>query len=194
MSDTSLDSIFHYITINKIISRIQGPTNKLTRFYGLNPGGANVDSVGGDKFAWDIFDRTRGLATGRFRGSPAGTAKPQKVGHVQATTYRSFEVVNIDYEQLHRNRGIGQPLGSVDARGEKYLSKQIAHLAERFINTREAMVAWMFRGGFQLLKDGDDVFPWPPGNTPTGGFDVDFQHPASNQGNVGGIFGNDWDR
>ncbi len=187
----TLDELFHHITINRVISRLQGPSHKLTSFYGLNPGGPNTDDVGGDKFGWDIFDRTRNIATGRFRMTGPATAKPQSVGVVNATCYRMFEQTPIDGERIFRKRGIGQPLGSLDVQGERYLTKQIGHIGERFMNARELMIAWMFRGGFKLTQVGDGIIP--TALTGTGEVTIDFQHPASNRGNVGGIFSGDWD-
>lgn len=188
----TLDELFHYITINRIVSRLQGPTHKLTSYYGLAPGGPNVDDVGGEKFGWDLFDRTRNIATGRFRMTGPATAAPQKVGTVNATCYRMFEQTPIDGDRIFRKRGIGQPLGALDVRGERYLTKQIGHIGERFMNARELMVAWMFRGGFKLTQNGDSITPVPL--TGTGEVTIDYQHPAGNRGDVGGIFAaGNWD-
>lgn len=186
----SLDQLFHHITINRIVSQLQGPTHKLTSYYGMGPGGANTDDVGGEKFGWDLFDRTRNIATGRLRASGPATATAQKVGTVNATCYRMFEQTPLDYDRIYRKRGLGAPLGSFDTMGQKYLTKQISHIGEKFLNARETLIAWMFRGGFELQIDGDSVIPVPVG---TGAeISVDFKHPAANQGTVGGIFAGNW--
>lgn len=182
MSGT-IDQLFHHITINRIISRLLGPTHKLCSFYGTSPGGINTDDVGGEIFGWDLFDRTRMVAEGRLRATGPATTRPQKVGSVNATCYRMFEQSPIDYDRIYRKRGLGQPLGTFDVMGEKYLTKQIAYQAEKFMNAREALMAWMFRGGFELTIDGDSVLPLPPGSG--GEIVVDFKHPAENQGRVG---------
>lgn len=187
----TIDQLFHHITINRIVSQLLGPTHKMCQYYGCAPGGPNTDDVGGEKFGWDLFDRTRLIAPGRLRATGPATSAPQKVGSVNATCYRMFEQIPLDYDRIYRKRGLGEPLGTFDVMGEKYLTKQIAYQAEKFVNARECLIAWMFRGGFELDIVGDEVIPVPTG---TGApVTVDFQHPAGNKGTVGGIFAGDWD-
>ena len=190
MPVASIDDMFHYIMINRIVSRLQGPTHKLTQYYGLGPGGANTDDVGGSQFGWDLFDRTRRIAPNRARAAGPGTSRPQTVGNVTATCYRMFEQIPIDYERIYRKRGLGQPMGSFDTMGQNYLTKQIGFLGEQFMNAREIMIMWMFRGGFELQVKGDVAHPVPPGSG--GEIIIDFQHPPQNQGNVEGTFQGNW--
>ncbi len=190
MPISTIDDLFHFITINRIVSRIQGPTHRLMQFYGLGPGGPNVDDVGGEKFGWDLFDRTRRIVAGRARAAPPGQTHPQPVGNVTATCYRMFETVPIDYDRIYRRRGIGQPYGTFDVMGQRYLTRQIGHQAERFMNAREILIMWMFRGGFELNVVGDEVRPVPLGSG--GEISVNFQHPARNQDTVDGIFAGNW--
>lgn len=188
---STIDELFHYMTINRIVSRLQGPNHRLCQYYGLMPGGANTDDIGGEKFGWDLYDRTRQVATGRARGTGPAARAPNKIGSVNATVYRSFEQVPVDYDRIYRNRGLGESLGTFDVMGEKYLTKQIGTVSERFMNNRELLTALAFRGGFELEIKGDDMYPVPIG---TGGpITVDVQHPATNQGNVEGVFAGNWD-
>ncbi len=191
MPVSTIDDIFHYITINRIVSRLAGPSHRLMTTYGLGPGGANTDDVGGSIFAWDLFDLTRKIAPGRARASGPSSSSPQSVGNVTATCYRMFDQVPIDYDRIYRRRGLGESLGSLDVTAQKYLVKQVGHQAERFMNAREIIIMWMFRGGFELKVVGDEVQPVPPG---TGGeIVVDFRHPDSNEGDVEGVFAQDWE-
>lgn len=187
----TLDSLLHYKVINRIVSRLRGATYKMCRTYGCLPGGVNVDRVGGEIFAWDIFDNTRRVLPGRARGTGPATKKPQAIGHVDATAARFFEQISLDYDKIFRNRTLGGPMGSVDTMGQRYLARQIQYQAQKAANTREAMLAYMFKGGYELNIVGDDVEILPMGSG--GQITVNFQHPASNQGNVGGIFAGDWD-
>ena len=187
----TIDELFHHITINRIVSELQGPSHRLCSYYGMKQGGPNTDDAGGSQFAWDLFNRTRLVPTGRLRGAGPSTAQAQKVGNVTATCYRSFQQIPLDYDKIYRNRGLGQSLGTFDTMAERYLAKQMTYQAEQFMNMRELLVMWMFRGGFELTIDGDNVLPVPTGSS--GEITVDFNHPAANQGTVGGIFGGDWE-
>ena len=57
-------------TIQKAISQLDLPGTSLQNLFGWGLGGSNVARQGGRNFAYDIFNVTRRVATGRV---PAGT-------------------------------------------------------------------------------------------------------------------------
>ena len=182
MADTaeiSFDELTSSTTIRRVVSQIKQPNNRFQKFYGMGIGGAHVTSPGGEQLGWDIFNNTRTIARGRTRASGPGTTHGQRIGHVSAQSYRAHDKIHIEQSRLFRRRPLGQNWGNVDQRGQSYLTRQEAFMAQRYANNREFMISRMFRGGFGVLQDGDDLIPVEK----TGGtFDVDFQVPAGNLG------------
>lgn len=173
----ALHQLLGSMTVTRAISRIKTPMSRLQTWMGMQPGGpANVDQ-GGDKFAYDIFDKTRAIATGRPPGTGPATRAPQKIGHVTVSAYRAHEQVLIQESQIFRTRPLGGQWGDVDIRGQRYVTRQEGYLAQLFKNHREFMVSRMLRGGFDILIKGDDWIPVDSGGT----FSVSYQIPAGNK-------------
>lgn len=187
----TIEDLFSHVVIDRVISRLRGADHRMGAFYNMLPGMSAVDEFPGRKFAWDVFDNTRVIAQGRTPGSAAANVALQPVGTVLATAYRMYEQTTLDYERVFRNRGLGAPLGSVDARGERYIAKQMTHKLRRFNNAREFMIVRMFAdGSFKLDVQGNDVIAKATGAGATGGeVLIDFQFPASNKLDVGASFG-----
>jgi len=173
----SLNQLLSAPVVTRVISTIRTPQSKLQEFLGFQPGGANRNPVGGHYHGWDIFDKTRTIATGRPPGTGPATIAPQIIGHVHATLYRAHEKIRLLDERIFRIRPLGRGYDSVDIAGQQYITSQEAHLAQRFRNSREFMVTRMLRGTFQLKQSGDDWIPVDSGGT----FTVDYQIPAANK-------------
>jgi Phage major capsid protein E len=186
----TLEELLSPVTITEVISRIKTPKTRLQNFYGLGPGGTNSTPIGGDKFAFDIFDSTRKTAKGRAKGAGPATARRDPIGSVTGYFYRSHEQVPLMLHKIWGNRPLGGMVGEVDPAGSRYISAQERNLVQRFKNTREQMIALMFTAGsFDILVNGDD---WTIVATGSGSMTIDFQHPAGNRGSVGGIFAQNW--
>ncbi len=189
MANVSLHQLLGSTTVTKIISQIKTPMDRLQGFFGMGPGGAGTNDVGGIRFGYDIFDRTRLIANGRAPGTGPSDRAPQKVGHVPVSAYRAHEKIHLDESRLFRTRAPGQQWGTIDSRGAKYVAQQERHLAQMFKNNREFMISRMLRGGYDVLMNGDN---WLPVDSGAGDFAVDFQIPASNKTNIGGIISASW--
>jgi hypothetical protein len=182
MANVSLHQLLGTTVVTRAISRIKTPMSRLQQFFGMQPGGPAVNPVGGSMAGYDIFDRTRRIATGRppFAG-PANRA-PQAIGHITLQMYRTHEKILLHEAKLFRTRPVGGNFGDVDSRGQRYVTQQEAYLAQLFKNHREFMVSRMLRGQFYVKLDGDDWIP-----TDTSGADrmtVDFRIPAANKGKL----------
>jgi len=177
MATVSFDQILSAPVVTRVISQIKTPQTRFMDFYGLRPGGPNTDSPGGHHAGWDIFDRTRTIATGRAPGVGPATTIPKAVGHVSAAIYRAHEKMPLLDEKLFRTRPLGGQWGQIDDRGQQYVRNQERYLSQRLMNNREFMVSRMFRGSFQLLNSGDDWIPVDSGGT----FTVDYRIPAGNK-------------
>lgn len=157
--NVSLQQLLSSPTITRVISRVKTPQTRLQEFFGMQPGGPATNPAGGSVHAYDIFDKTRKLATGRSRGTGPATIAPNKVGQITVTLYRSHEKIPLLDEKLFRTRPLGSNWGNVDARGMAYITKQEEYLAQRFKNMREFMCAQLFKGGFGISFSGEDVVP-----------------------------------
>ncbi len=182
MATVSLNQLLSSPVVTRAISLLKTPQSRLQNFFGCYPGGPNVNPVGGRTTAWDIFNRTRGIAQGRAPGTGPGTVKPQITGHVTATIYRAHEKIFLDDNKLHRQRPLGQNWGTIDERGERYVTRQEGHMAQRLKNSREFLLSRMLKGGFDLKLVGDDMIPVDYGN---GDITINYQAPLTPVYNTG---------
>lgn len=173
--EITLGQLLRTPTIVKAISQIRTPGSLFQDFYGLAPGGTAAITRSGSELGWDIFDNVRTLASARARGAAPGTVAPNPVGHVGATALRLYEKIPLEYEKIFRTRPLGSQVGTVNADGQAYISRQIRYLAQRFKNAREFCVSRMFRGGFGILVSGDEHILVEKG---AGTVDVDYQIPS----------------
>jgi hypothetical protein len=176
--EVSFHQLFGAEIVTRVISRIKTPQTRIQDWMGMNPGGPASNTVGGDKFGWDIFDRTRTIAKGRPPGTGPSTIAPQKIGHQTASAYRAHEKLLLLESRIFRTRPPGGQWGSIDRRGQQYVLRQQQYLAQRFRNNREFMIAHMLRGGFAIKIDGDDWIPVALGD---GTFDVNYRIPDANK-------------
>ena len=177
MATITLEQLLGSVTVTRAISRLKTPMMRFQNFWNMQPGGSANNPVGGRNTAWDIFDNTRHIATGRAFGVGPANRAPQVIGQVNARLYRAHEKVWLDESRLFRTRPLGGNFGDVDQRGQAYVTKQEAHLSQGFTNNREFMISRMMRGQFQLKNKGDD---WLPVDT-DGQMTIDFQIPPGNK-------------
>ena len=188
----TLAEILNPEVITEVISRVKTPQTRLQDFYGLGPGQANAFQVGGSHFAYDVFNNQRTLAKGKGFGTGPATAAPIPVGTVSGKFWRSHEQIPLTYDRIFRNRPLGSGFGGeVDVRGTQYIGGQEEKMVSRFKNTREMVIAkCLVDGAIGVLINGSD---YELVAETTGDFDIDFQVPTANQGNIGSIFSQDWD-
>ena len=177
MATVTYDQLLSSAVVTRAISRLRGPNRRFQRFFGCLPGGPNIEQIPGHTFCYDIFDKTRTLAKGRAIGAGPATSPPQVIGQVAGTIYRAHEKTFLHDERVFRRRPIGGQFGEVDVSGQRFVTAQEKHLVQKFSNSREFMLSRMFRGGFGLLRSGDD---WIPVEKGAGTFDIDYQIPAGN--------------
>lgn len=179
MANVAFQQLMSQPVITRAISEIQVPKTRLQEFFGMGPGGNAVSSPGGDIAGWDIFNFTRSQAQARARNVGPGTIAPQPMGQRTARFIRLHEKMHLAAERVFRTRPIGGNYGMVDNMGQSYITRQQAHLAQRFRNSREWMVSRLFRGGFEVLMNGDLMTPVDIGGG--GHFTVDYGIPAGNK-------------
>lgn len=173
----TINDLLPLSVVTGIVSRVYAPGNVLSRYFGMEIGGANVEQVSGRAYSFDLFDNTRTVAQGRAPGVGPANIPRNPIGKVNVTFPRSYEKLNLDYELLHNIRSIGKDAGVRDRMGMNYLEKQARFIKRRQNNFREVMVAGALRGSFGITFSGDSWYPVLSG----GDITVDYQVPAGNK-------------
>src|SRR5262249_44906076 len=141
-------------TIQKAISQLELPGTSLQTLFGWGLGGTNIARQGGRHFAYDIFNDTRKVATGRVPAQSLAVTKPQGVSTQSAEIPGTAERTQPLDEELLNRRPIGGDGGALD-RSEVFVTRQEAYLAQRFANLVEFQTAAMLRGSYSYTSDGD---------------------------------------
>lgn len=164
-------------TILKAIAQLNLPGTSLQTLFGWGLGGTNIDRQSGRNFAYDVVPATRTIATGRSPGQASSRQAPQRLSHLQGVFPRAAETITLLDEDLLNRRRIGGPSDQLDRRGEVYLTRQEAYLAQRFANLIEFQTAALLRGSYSYSEDGDELRH----GFGSGAVTVDFQLPAGNK-------------
>lgn len=154
-------SILTPSVVTKIVSTIRAPGSILSRTFGWNVGGANVSTIQGKTYTYDIYDFVRDVARGRIPGSASGAIAMNPVGNVSITLAKSAEKVMLDYNTLLQIRTLGEHAGSRDIAGKRYIERQAKTLRQRQDNFREfiAAGALSYGGQYGFWIVGDDLIP-----------------------------------
>lgn len=165
------------------VSRIQLPATTLSDLFGWglpdrDPAAQTGNMINYDlrDGAYDTFNRTQDLASGRVPGTANFNLPPQKVGKVRFTVPRSAERIPLTDEDLVNRRQIGQAVTVVDQMGENYIMRQKRYLAERVANMIEFQTAALLRGSYTFDQQGDELRQGFSGGQET----INFQLPTGN--------------
>lgn len=180
-------------TIRQAISQLDLPGTSLQNLFGWGLGGSNVARQSGRSFSYDIFNVSRQIATGRVPAQAMAKTAPQSVASAGATFPRCAERIALLDEDLLNRRAIGGPDSSLDQRGEVFITRQEAYLAQRFANVIEFQTAAMLRGSYTFDEDGDLLRHGFSGGETT----VNFRVPSGNLSQLdmlggGNILAADW--
>jgi len=157
--EISFHEMFQVPTIRKVMSTIATPDSYFQHYFKMAPGNAPVETISGRYYGWDIANDTRTIAKGRAPGSGPSTTQAQPLGTKMAILYRSHESIPILQEKIFRTRPPGADFGMVDIEGQRYISRQMKRLTQRFKNLREFMISRLFRGGWGVKVVGEDWIP-----------------------------------
>jgi hypothetical protein len=166
------------------VSRIQLPGTVLSDLFGWGLAARDPDKQDGNMTdyplrdgSYDVFSRSRLLATASMPGTSNTNIKPQKVGRVRFTIPRSSEQMPLTDEDLVNRRQIGQAVTVVDSMGENYIMRQKRFMAERVANMIEFQTAALMRGSYTFDQEGDELRQMFSGGEET----IDFQIPSGNK-------------
>jgi hypothetical protein len=183
-----------------MVNRIATPLSLFQKFFGRLTGdnAASTQSVPGRDAGWDIFDSTRGFAGARAPDTGSRRVQKRVIGHQSAQLMHTQESIMVYDNMVFRSRGLGNQIGSaVDARGQQYIQNQTRYMLDRFRNQREWMYSRMLRGGFNMLRDGDNYSLRNYNASPSdGSIPINYQIPVANTGRLplgsGGNILTDW--
>jgi hypothetical protein len=173
---TTTEEILAPKTILKAVSQLDLPGTTLSRLFGWGFGGRNVVRQSGRKFAYDILNPTRTVATGRVPGDASSRREAAAPEYNDGDFPRSAEIISLLDENLLNRREIGLSPSNLDIAGQSFITHQEIYLAQRFANLVEFQTAAMMRGSYVFVNDGDDL---RHGFTGTG-TTINFRVPAEN--------------
>lgn len=169
--------------INKVISQIKTPLDAFQRRLGQTVGSEGAtERVDRDAVSWDIFNVTRTLAQVRPRTAGPARTSEKPFGMNSATLVRLHDSLHLLQDKIFKTRDLGAGFDSpVDVTGQAYIARQLAFLKRRFSNSREFMLSRMFRNGFGVKFDNENM-RLVESDDANAAFTVDYKIPASNQG------------
>ena len=191
----SLHTLLTPQVILKAVSRIRKLQGRLGRWIGFQPKRFDPDNVsvngpntrqGDTRFAsFRLDDVTRVVAKGRAPGVGPASVPPNPVGEVRISCARFHEKVRLLGEMLGNLSPVIGPNSQIDTGGQNYIARQIVHLAEKYNNTVELMTVGMFQDNLYFQFAGDNLLPTIGAPAaPNLGFQIPFQIPAGNKGQV----------
>lgn len=195
MAGRSVQELLAPEVILREVSRIRLPGTVLSDLFGWGLAARDPANMSGNmtdyplrEGSYDVFNRTRRIATGSVPGTANTNIKPQKAGRVRFTIPRSAERIPLTDEELVNRRQIGQAVTVIDNMGENYIMRQKRYLAEAVANMIEFQTAAMLRGSYTFDQQGDELRQGFSGGETT----VDFQIAANNKNQLNGIIGTSW--
>ena len=180
-------------TIIKAVQQLNLPGTTLQRLFGWHFSGTNKIQQSGRNYSYDIIEGSRRIATGLSPRQASTRQAQQKITTSSGTFPRSAETISLFDEDLLNRRAIGGPSDELDARGETFVTRQEAYLAQRFANLIEFQTAAMLRGSYVYQEEGDELRHGFTGD----GTEVTFRVPDGNKEQLdmlggGNILNADW--
>ena len=180
MADTSsitVQQAFQTPFIKGVVTQFPTPDAALQRFYGAM---TNRTYTPVRTFGWDQFNKTRTLGTMSAPMTDANVIRRQKIGTKIGAVLRYSEKLQIFDEEVANLRPPGAPIGTLDARGEQWVVRQIDFMTQRHRNLMEFALSRTLLGGFGLGQLGQQYFITAL-NASGNAFDIDMGIPASHK-------------
>lgn len=197
--EITLNQMLQPPVIKKSIAQIKTPLKAFQQHFNLGPGSAATETTPTGVISWDIFNPTRTLAKVRPRNSGPPRSSEKPIGSNTANLVRTHDSIHIEQGKVYGTRDLGKGFDTpLDIPGAKYIERQLGFLKQKFANAREFMISRMFRNGFGVAIDGEDM-NFVEADDATAFFTVDYKIPATNRGAnatmgaAAGIFGDPWD-
>lgn len=180
----SIDQVLEPKVILREITRLKMPNTTLSNLFGWGLPARDPKAQMSNMYdhplrfgQYDVYNRSRRVATARAPGQVSARIAPQKVGTVNFTVPRIAETIALTHEDLRNRRVIGGSMDTIDSRGMYYIQKQEEFLADRVANAIEFQTAAMLRGSYSYDQVGDDIHQCFSGGQTT----IDYQIPAGNK-------------
>lgn len=191
MAQATLAQMYRRPLIAQVRSTIKTPNSRISTWLGMNPGGAAEEPIGGRKASWDVFDRTREMASIRQPGRGPAKRALDPSSQKTAVFLRAFESYTILEDELFGMRDMGQGWNApLDDRGQGIVRRQQLNFMQKFVNLREFATVGMLKGGFGVKRQNDEYIPVLKD---AGDFNIEFDIPADHAGGTYySIFSGNW--
>lgn len=171
-----------------LMNEVRTPYDRWQEFFGMGPKGPNCVPSETRSVALDVVNDERDVAQFSSPGADASVVAPMVIGTKTVTCPRTFEKMTLDYERLNNIRSIGKAADPGSQAGLSYVRQMSGKMLRRTRRWREFLIWGMLRGTCQFAISGDDWIPVASGGDVT----LDWQVPAGNLNQLGGIIGTSW--
>lgn len=196
LSTISVDQLWRTPYVKGVYSELATPDMQMSSFYRMME---NRTYTPQRTFGWDLFNLTRTVATMKAPGSAPSTIQRQKIGNKTGALLRVAEKFAILDEEIAKLRPPGAPIGTMDARGEAWFTRQVKNMTQRHKNLLEIMTSRAIQGGFGLARSGE-MYYLTELNASGNEFDIDYFQVANDStcrarhtGDLDGIIDVQWD-
>ena len=191
-SNATLQQLWQTPFVKGVYSELPTPDMAMSSYYRMMD---NRIFTASRVFGWDQFNLTRTVATMKAPMTAPSTITRQKVATKTGALLRVAEKLYIGDEEIAHLRPLGQPIGTLDARGEQWFTRQVEFMTQRHRNLMEIATSYAIQGGFGIAQSGEMYYLTKlnaVGNT----FDIDmFEDSATrtrHTGDLGGIIDTPW--
>lgn len=199
----SLTELLQPQVVMDVFSRLKDGHGPLGSYLGFQPNSYNVEDVSMSgpntfrgqgavrNYTYRLFDNTRVPMKFRAPGTGPATVAANPMGVNTVSIARMHQKIPLNYEFLGNLSPMIGPNSSIDEGGQDYIGRQWRFLKQQAGNAVEMMAAGMMRDSLYLQYSGDNWLPTftAPNNTTTFGFQINFQIPSTNKGQLANQMG-----
>lgn len=180
MATVTLDNLLKPDVVLGTISRTRFAFPTFSRFLGLIPDAmmtdesvVNLNVAGAQKFptrsvSVDIYNRVRSGTDLVAPLSPAKRIAVNPVGSSNYTVGRIHPSIYLEWDRMTNRREIGSGATVLDVGGQKYVTRQLATLAQKVFNTIEIMALGLTRDLLYMAGTATSIDSWTPTFTSSG--------------------------
>lgn len=155
---------YHYLTMSEFLGLVPRTVFSDEAVPYLSTG--NAETLPARSVSKDIYNRVNTGVDFVAPLSPAKRLVLNPVGNANFTVARMHPSVYLEWDRMANRRAIGSGATVLDARGQKYVTKQLQTLASRLLNNLEIMAIGLLRDS--LYMAGTSVDSWTPTYTSAG--------------------------
>lgn len=177
--------------IRNLYSLLPTPDMVMQRYYGAIDSG-NREFTPVRNFGWDIFNVTRTVATMKTPMTAPSTIRRTPIGTRSGVLLRVAEKQYFYDEEFMHLRPPGSPIGTLDQKGQRWVTQQIKNMTQRHRNLMEISFSRMLQGGFGIKVAGE-MYYLTELNAVGNIANIDMGVPSTHMDDLDGIITEYWD-